>query len=263
MKYAFMSFSCPELSMKDFVAVAKRYGYDGIEPRIGSGHRHGIEATASADTIQTAASIAADSGISICCLATSCKFANPETGPENIRQAGEAIALAAAVGAPVIRVFGGEIPKDMERSRSAASIAEALGALARQAQDAGVTVCLETHDDWCDPNDVADILRQVDHPSIAVNWDIMHPVLTARTTVENAFKILRPYIRHVHVHNGMRTDGKLVFLPIGEGPVDHKAAVALLEGAGYDGFISGEWIGWEPYAIHLPRELAALKSFEA
>ena len=28
------------------------------------------------------------------------------------------------------------------------------------------------------------------------------------------------------------------------------------------GYLSGEWIGWEPYAVHLPRELAAMRAYE-
>jgi len=40
------------------------------------------------------------------------------------------------------------------------------------------------------------------------------------------------------------------------------SATALLHAAGYPDFISGEWIGWEPPEMHLPRELATLKSYE-
>ena len=50
--------------------------------------------------------------------------------------------------------------------------------------------------------------------------------------------------------------------PIGEGIIDHRRAVELLLGAGYDGFISGEWINWEPYEMHLPREIATLRRYE-
>jgi hypothetical protein len=30
----------------------------------------------------------------------------------------------------------------------------------------------------------------------------------------------------------------------------------------YAGFLSGEWIEWQPAELHLPRELAAMKSYE-
>ena len=40
MKYSFMSFSCPELKLEEILKLAQKYGYEGIEPRIGSGHKH-------------------------------------------------------------------------------------------------------------------------------------------------------------------------------------------------------------------------------
>ena len=33
-----MTFSAPQLRLDELLAVAARLGYDGIEPRIGSGH---------------------------------------------------------------------------------------------------------------------------------------------------------------------------------------------------------------------------------
>jgi GNAT superfamily N-acetyltransferase len=52
MKFSFMSFSCPEADIKEFIGIAKQYGYDGIEPRLGSGHKHGIEPGASDEFLQ-------------------------------------------------------------------------------------------------------------------------------------------------------------------------------------------------------------------
>jgi sugar phosphate isomerase/epimerase len=118
---------------------------------------------------------------------------------------------------------------------------------------------METHDDWCDPADMAAVAKK---SGAAVNWDIMHTVLTARCAAEKSFELLKPYIRHVHVHDGYRKDKDLIFTTIGGGGVDHAAPIRLLKKAGYDGFISGEWINWEPWEVHLPRELALLKALE-
>jgi hypothetical protein len=38
--------------------------------------------------------------------------------------------------------------------------------------------------------------------------------------------------------------------------------VELLQAMPYTGYLSGEWINWEPYEMHLPRELAAMKAYE-
>ncbi|GAG47584.1 unnamed protein product, partial [marine sediment metagenome] len=99
-------------------------------------------------------------------------------------------------------------------------------------------------------------------PSIAVNWDIMHPVWVAKATMDEAFGALRPWIRHVHFHDGAKSGRGLELVPIGEGEIDHRRAVQLLKASSYEGYLSGEWINWEPHETHLPRELAAMKRYE-
>ena len=167
------------------------------------------------------------------------------------------VALAADVGAPVLRVFGGVFPETIARETAIAGVAEALKRLADTAAKRHVTVCLETHDAWCDPAHVAEVMRRVAHPAIGVNWDILHPVRMRLATVAQSFAALSPWIRHVHVHDWVND----AFAPIGTGIVDHRTGMALLRETGYAGAVSGEWIQWEPYETHLPRELATLRAY--
>jgi sugar phosphate isomerase/epimerase len=258
MKYAFMSFSCPDLSLTEMLSLARRLGYDGIEPRIGSGHGHGVEMDTDADRRREIRKQAEDSGIALCCISTSCKYADPRTAPQQTQDTLRCIDLAGDAGAPRLRVFGGGIPPGISREEAIVSLAQSLRSVADHAEQRGVTVCVETHDDWCDPRHVAEVMRRVDHPAIAVNWDLMHPVRRGNATMEEAFRTLAPWIRHVHFHDG----DTLGLKPIGEGDIDHRQALDLLRAAAYDGFLSGEWISWEPYAIHLPRELATMRRYE-
>ena len=152
-----MSFSCPELNLDEMLAVAKKYGYDGIEPRIGENHKHGIELDSSKSFRKECRQKSEESGIQLCCIATSCRYADPEINKTMISDTHKAIDLAGDVGAP---------------------------------------------------------------------------------------------------------DDKLVMVPIGEGYVDHRRAVELLKADKYDGFLSGEWINWEPYETHLLRELTTMKRYE-
>lgn len=262
MKYSFTSFSCPDLDAAQMISVARQYGYDGIEPRISAGHKHGIEIGADKILVDDIKRQLKNSSVKICCIATSCSFADPEKADGSVETAKRSIELASDLNTPVIRVFGGQIPKGMERQQSSELIADSLGGLANYAQNKGVVICLETHDDWSDAQFVSDVMKRIDHPAVAVNWDIMHPVFTGRFSVETAFQILKPWIRHVHIHDGTKKNGKLEFKPMGSGDVDHRVAVKLLKNSGYEGFLSGEWICWEPYDIHLPRELDALKNYE-
>jgi len=173
----------------------------------------------------------------------------------------ERIDLAGDVGAARLRVFGGAFPEDMGRDDAIAQVASCLTAVADHAAERGVTICLETHDAWCVPAHVAAVLQRVDHPAVGANWDVMHPVRSGLATVAESFETLRPWIRHLHVHDGKT--GTSEFVPMGTGAYDHRTAVRLLTETAFDGFLSGEWINWEPHDVHLPRELATLKQYEA
>ena len=258
MKYSFMSFSTPALSFAEMLEVARRCGYDGVEPRLDAKHAHGAEVAAAAGERESIRKLAADQVVQIACLATSVKYADPADTDEMLRQTHERIDLAGDVGSPAIRVFGGRIPEGITRDQAIDQLVRSLGEVAHHAAERGVTICLETHDDWCDPVHVAAVLERVNHPAIAANWDIMHPIKRGGATMDSAFETLKPWIRHLHIHDG--TDAGLV--PIGTGDIDHRRAVELLKTIDFNGFLSGEWINWEPYDIHLPRELAAMKGYE-
>ncbi|MFO7974244.1 MAG: sugar phosphate isomerase/epimerase family protein [Candidatus Hydrogenedentota bacterium] len=262
MKYSFMSFSCPELTLEQMLDTAKRFGYDGIEPRIQANHAHGVEFDASDEERAEIRTTAQKAGIALCCVATSCRYADPETTEQHTEDTHTAIDLAADIGSPCIRVFGGLLPEGVSRDQGMDLVVNALASVADHAEERAVRVCMETHDDWCEPGHVAEVMRRVNRSAIAVNWDIMHPIRRAGATMEQAFKVLHPWIRHVHFHDGrMETEGGGL-TPIGEGVVDHATAVRLLQQNGYDGFLSGEWIKWTPWEEHLPRELATMRDYE-
>ena len=267
MKFSFMTFSCPAATLEEVFELAQQLGYDGIEPRAASGHAHGVELPTGAAARRAIRDMAEDAGIAICCLATSCRFADSGTAAQNLEDARQYVDLAGDIGCARLRVFGGDFPVATGRERATESLIQALGDLAPHAQARSVTICLETHDAWTDARQVADVMRAVNHPNIAVNWDIMHPVRQSGYTLEDSFEILAPWIRHVHVHDGSLSRDKLGLLPIGAGDFDHRTVLRLLQEAGYDGFISGEWIEGvmapDFFASHLRREIATLRSYEA
>lgn len=263
MKYSFMSFSCPELPLEEMLAAAKQFGYDGVEPRTSAKHKHGVEPeTTSKERAEIRRKVAAG-GIALSCIATSHQYANPAAARAQVEGTIKSAQLAADVAAPRIRVFGGLLPQGVGRDQAIASLADCLTEISKAIEKLPVTVCLETHDDWCDPTHVAEVMRRVSRPNIAVNWDIMHPVFRAGKTIEESFKTLKPWIRHVHFHDGITEGEGLRLMPVGMGRVDHRRAVQLLKQSGYDGYLSGEWSGWEPYEQCLPRELAEMRRYEA
>lgn len=260
MKYAFMTFSTPKLNLSDILAAARLYGYAGLEPRLDAGHAHGIEVATDAEQRRQIRVQVAASGIELACLATSLSYADPEKNVTMREQTHARIDLAGDLHVPRLRVFGGLFPENVSRELARALVIESLRAVADHAAERQVTLCLETHDAWCDPNEVAAVMQAVQHPAIAVNWDIMHPVRRADCSIEKSFEILKPWIKHLHIHDGMLAESKL--MPIGTGAIDHRAALACLRTINYQGYLSGEWINWEEYQTHLPREIATMRRYE-
>jgi sugar phosphate isomerase/epimerase len=264
MKFAFMTWSTPQLTLEENLSLARQLGYNGIEPRIDGEQQHGIEVAASAAERRAIKDKAARSGIELCCVATSIRYADPQIAEEQVAHTRRCIDLCADVGSPRLRVFGGALPEAVTREQAIELVSESLLAVAEQAQEKGVTLCVELHDDWSDPRHLAAVMQRVNHPAIGANWDFIHAWWRVQMPVEQSFEVLRPWIRHVHVHDGvLEPDGNLSIVWIGEGQLDHRRAIELLQSINYDGYMSGEWINHEPdYREHLPREIATLRRYE-
>ena len=158
MKFSFMTFSCPELDLESVLELAQRYGYDGIEPRVSAKHQHGIELDATPEQRREIVRKVDASGIQLSCIATSCCFADPANATEHAADARQYVELAADLGAPCIRVFGGRIGAGVSRDAAIGNMAALLRPLAEYAGKLNVSICMETHDDWCNPTDVTAVM---------------------------------------------------------------------------------------------------------
>ena len=262
MKYSFMSFSCPELSLTEMLEVAARWGYAGLEPRVDQRHAHGIETSLTATERQAIKAQVADSPVDLGCLASSARYSDPDTVQTHLDATRRELDLAADLGIPALRVFGGQIAEGIGREAAIANLAHHLGTLAEQAAACGVTICLETHDDWCNPHHVVAVLEQVNHPRVAANWDVLHPVRAAGMTLGESMAIMLPWTRHVHMHDADLTPGRIRYVPMGTGSIDHREVLRGLQDHGFEGYMSGEWIGYRPWREHLPSEIRCLRGYE-
>src|SRR5260370_29411238 len=74
--------------------------------------------------------------------------------------------LAAGWRSPLIRVFGGSGERD--------NAVRALRLAVRKAEQTGVRIGLETHDEFSSAAAVAAVLDTVDSPTVGAVWDIVH-----------------------------------------------------------------------------------------
>ncbi|MBT0773530.1 sugar phosphate isomerase/epimerase [Kineosporia sp. J2-2] len=190
--------------------------------------------------------------------------------------------LAAALGAPFVRVFPGlpahPAPPDQvpppsgDRVAAERDAARFLGRAARVAADLGVRVALETHDSH--PRG-ADLRRLTDRalevpgagPGVAVIWDLLHPWRVGETpagTWAALGDLLRAGHGYVQIKDvASRRDTTPVLQ--GDGVVPVAEAVRLLDAGGYRGPISLEWERlWYPRVPPLEQALpAAVRALRA
>jgi sugar phosphate isomerase/epimerase len=202
------------------------YGFDGLELRLIDGE------PIDARTVDRARR----PNVPLACLDTSLRLGEPGLD--------DALELAADWGAPAVRVFGGD--------------ADALE-LAR-AEQLGVRVLVETHDDWSSARKLAGVLERFDSPWLGAVWDLHHPHRAGESS-HDVLDALGDRIGLVHVKDA-RADGTLV--PLGDGDVPVRESVELLRAASYDGWWTVEWEKrWHPELAEpedaLPQELAALR----
>lgn len=83
------------------------------------------------------------------------------------------------------------------------------------------------YDHWSDPAYLVSVLEEVNHPAIGINWDVYHPVRRIGLSIDQAHSLVKPWLKHVHFHDGIDTTEKLAYMPTGTGAVDHRRIVEL------------------------------------
>lgn len=240
---ATMSSVCPDWTLDETLAGMKRHGYKGLEPRVEWNHRCGIEADLSPEGRREARDKVTGEGLEICCIATSVRMAAPEAEERagHVEDLRRYIDLARDLGCPYIRTFGGQRARDRELPLIVEYVADGYRQVTAQADEAGVTVLMETHDDWSCSAPVRAVVEAVDHPNLRVLWDIMHPQRMMEKPAET-FVAIGDLTRHLHAHDGTYVDGHMQVGPLGRGIIDHAIPVKLLEEFGFSGYFSVEVI---------------------
>ena len=239
---ATMSSVCPDWTLAQVVEGMKRHGYKGFEPRVEWGHVSGIESDLSTQDRATTRKAFADEGLDICCIATGVRMAAPEAADRarHIDDLKRYIELAADLDCYLIRTFGGPRAAG-ELLPVVEYVADGYRQIIDDAAAAGVTVTMETHDDWCASASVRAVVEAVDHERVRVLWDFMHCQRLAERPAES-FANLGSLTAHVHAHDGNLVDGRMQVGALGEGIIDHATPMKMLEEAGFAGYFSVEVI---------------------
>ncbi|GCE14697.1 sugar phosphate isomerase/epimerase family protein [Tengunoibacter tsumagoiensis] len=270
MKFAFSTLACPQWSVEEIVHNALEMGYDGVEWRLIDGEV--INPVTDADKLRDAVELCRERGLEVCAFDTSCRLnqSDPHQLAQQVHELRTWIALAEELHVPILRVFGGEPPAEAQSNPEAENtiVVKALHQVSHQAETAGVTIAIETHDAFSSAQRVAAILKETNSPAVAALWDSHHPYRVGET-VNEVLQALDGSIVHVHVKDAFKvpdSDNWQLVL-VGEGEVPVQEQIQRLYEHGYKGYISVEWekrwhLELSNPEIALPEHIAWLKRVE-
>jgi sugar phosphate isomerase/epimerase len=257
MRLAFSTLACPDWPLERVLDAAHTYGYEGIELRMLDGDL--VSPALPGRRRAEVRDALAGSGVALCCLDMSFEIANPD---EDVAEAIAAIELAADLGAPVIRLFGGA-PAGEPFEITAERVTGRIDTLVGRGRDADVVVALETHDSFASGEAAARVLEHAPRDA-GVVYDTLNAFVTGEPP-ESTIASVAGRLVHVHVKDGGREPDPERNLLYGDGAVPLAAIVAGLASIGYDGWLSVEWEKrWQPSIaeadVALPHYAAGLRA---
>ncbi|MFE5839646.1 sugar phosphate isomerase/epimerase family protein [Arthrobacter sp. NPDC056493] len=186
-----------------------------------------------------------------------------------------AIETAHLLGADRVRVYAGSWhPGDPDHDRRWAKLREALQALAPEAEQAGVRLCVENHFGTMTQTaaETAALVREIAHPAVRVLYDQANLTFTHDESFEQAFAVQGDLIGHVHAKDLVFTDPSAAFRAtetarvnaseravrsrvIGTGVLPWPQILAALLRHGYDDLLSIEYeYRWHPQDLPTPED---------
>jgi sugar phosphate isomerase/epimerase len=250
MRICFSTLACPTWTLLQVIEIAVSSGYDGLELRFLEGEDSLWKLpTFQGPALATAKRMIADRGLSIRCVGTSCRFHSPDPQERErwVEEGKRMAGLAAALGAPGIRVFGDRIQPGADREATRSWIAGGIRNLADKTRKDGIEVWLETHGDFASSAETMRILSQSGCADIGVVWDPANAFTDGKEPPSGVAPAFGGALRHVHLRDLGVRDGAWEPVLTGEGKLPLREIVAQLAKLGYAGFLSFEWEKkWRP-----------------
>ena len=245
MKLSFATLGCPKWTLEQIAANAKAMGFDGVELRGAPGEHIGPEETpAERARIRK---LFESHGIRIAAIMGYSSFTidDPVKLKESIRLAQCFLETARDIGCPTLRLFGGVFSKQLDEQANMARAAEGVRRVAGHAERTGVSIALETHDNWTKGERLKALLDSAASPRVGACWDVANGYFGEPP--EATCAAIGDRLVHVHFKDAAMVDGKIQSKLPGTGQLDLKKVLSLIIGTGYDRYLSFEWEKkWEP-----------------
>jgi sugar phosphate isomerase/epimerase len=245
----FCSISALDRPLAAVAELAVACGLDGIEATARPPH---VDPAAPLETLRETAHAVRAAGARM--IAYGSYLGRPELGARDAAAAEQAVRVAEALGAPLLRVWAE--PDGAAREDGFAETAALLRTACDAAAAAGIDVVVERHaGSFADtPERIDRLFAAIDRPNCALNYQVLDllPQSLAAAQPDDARRLV-PLARYFHLKNVRpAADGAGPMPPgatLGGGVFDYAAILAAAFEAGYAGPLTIEFLSFEPKPV--------------
>jgi sugar phosphate isomerase/epimerase len=242
-RFSVTSWSFPQLTLREVGGLAKVLGIEGID--VGYFYRSALnKARLLAEPERYAAEVRDTVPVAISNLyhlfgtdTVERNLASPAGRAENLADFRQALKFCVAAGAPTVFILPGVINGAQSRAQALDQTVESLKPLLDAAAQVGVTVCLEphVHSYLESPGITAELCERA--PGVKLAIDYAHFAVSGYRQEE--IDVLAPWFGHAHLRQAR--PGALQ-TRLEEGTLNFPALFGTFRDAGYDGWLSSEYV---------------------
>jgi sugar phosphate isomerase/epimerase len=250
MKLSFTTLGCPDWSLEQIASNAKTFGFDGVELRTHDDGNH-LSPDVSTDQARRVAQMFRDSGVPVFSVMGYTRFAHVDAAEvaRNVALMRKLIGVAEAMGAKYIRTFAGKLPPGVALESMIDKVGTTLKPLADEAAKRGVTIGVETHDDWCAGDVNMKLVSIINNKKgFGVIYDVMNAINASGEAWTTTYEKIKSSIVYCHAKDGYKSaDGKSIYMPFGAGTIPWSRILQTLKRDSFDSYFSFEWEKkWHP-----------------
>ena len=250
-----------KMGLEDIIKVCPQMGIKRLE-----GHLHPevplhFRVNMSEAELKRITSLANDNGVTFATLATGNDFTGSlEHSKADLEWLKSTILFAGRINVRILRIFSGFAPREKVTVEVWDNMIKNLAETAKFAGEHGVVLALENHGGIAsDAKDMLAILGAVGSPDLKLNFDPANFVHAGEDCIK-AFSKIKSQTVYVHLKDVRKeADGKMEYCAAGEGVIDWKSLLPLVE-ASYNGVSSIEYEDAADPIDGTKRSLAFLKT---
>jgi len=192
---------------------------------------------------------------------------DPQEFRKQVNEVKTWLRVAAELGAPVSRIFGGHLTSDQrgnpaERTEGVTRLLDGLRQVVAEAEKLDVVLALENHGGLpCLGKEQVEAIETINSPCLKATIDIGN-YMQCGQEAHVGVAVAAKHAAYVHLKDYVKVpDANMPWgwnvkaATVGEGDVDIPACIGALRAAGYDGFVALEYEGPEPEETAVPKSV--------